>query len=116
MNTMHNKSRAARYTLLVALMTLSVWVGAQPSVMPDGATQVLPEMGVLAPRSASSAPLPDDLKPRKKLMLKPHMNSDELKPEMQPGFKPEMSPGLQPNSQKPLHTDAPTRRGGGPAN
>ena len=111
-----NKSYPATATLLMALVTIAPVATAQPSVMPDGATQVLPEMGVVPKRPGASAPLPDDMKPRRKLVLKPRMKSDELKPELRPELKPEMSPGMQPNSQKPLHTDAPTRRGGGPAN
>ena len=83
---------------------------AQPSTMPDNATQVPPEMGVKPMLPGASAPLPADLKPRVRPELKPRMKSDELKPEMRSEQRPEMSPGLQPNSQKPLRTDAPTKR------
>jgi hypothetical protein len=86
--------------LLMVLLGISAGVAAQPSTMPDGATQVLPEMGVAPPRPGASAPA--DMKPRKRLELKPRMKSDELKPALHPELKPEMSPGLQPNSQKPL--------------
>lgn len=83
---------------------------AQPSTMPDNATQVPPELGVKPALPGASAPLPADLKPRMRPELKPRMKSDELKPEMRSEQRPEMSPGLQPNSQKPLRTDAPTKR------
>jgi hypothetical protein len=89
---------------------------AQPSTMPDNATTVPPEMGVKPPLPRASAPKPEDLKPRMRPELKPRMKSDELIPEMRSEQRPEMSPGMQPNSQKPLRTDANTKRGGSPAN
>jgi hypothetical protein len=100
--------------LVVALVGLGVGLGgavmAQPSTMPDGATQVPPEMGVAPPRPAASVPA--DMKPRKRLELKPRMKSDELKPSLHPELKPEMSPGLQPNSQKPLRKNNSTGASG----
>lgn len=105
-----NTNMFAMPLLLMALAGMSASVAAQPSTMPDGATQVLPEMGVQPPRSAASAPA--DVKPRKRLELKPRMKSDELKPEFRPELKPEMSPGLQPNSQKPLRQNKPAGAGG----
>lgn len=83
---------------------------AQPSTMPSNATTVPPEMGVKPVLRGASAPLPADLKPRMRPELKPRMKSDELKPEMRTEQRPEMSPDMQPNSQKPLRTDAPTKR------
>ena len=96
--------------LLMALLGMSAGVAAQPSTMPEGATQVPPEIGVVPKKP--EADVPPDLKPRKRLQLKPRMKSDELKPAPHPEFKPEMSPGLQPNSQKPLRKDKPPRSGG----
>ena len=96
---------------------------AQPRTMPDNATTVPPEMGVKPPLPRASAAKPEDLKPRMRPELKPRMRpelkprmkSDELIPEMRSEQRPEMSPGMQPNSQKPLRTDANTKRGGSPA-
>jgi len=105
-----NTKMFAMPVLLMALTGLSAGVAAQPSTMPDGATQVPPEMGVQPPRPGASAPA--DAKPRKRFELKPRMKSDELKPELRPELKPEMSPGLQPNSQKPLRKDKPASTGG----
>ena len=95
-----NKPFAAVALLLGCFLALPVALQAQPVTMPDGATQVLPEMGVLPPRAAASQP--EDLKPRTRLKLKPRMKSDELKLDRHPEQRPEMSPGLLPNSQKPL--------------
>ncbi|MDP1953000.1 MAG: hypothetical protein Q8K71_00805 [Polaromonas sp.] len=102
-----NNPSVALAVLLTSLLALPAAVLAQPSTMPDGATQVLPEMGVLPPRAAASQP--EDLKPRRRLELKPRMKSDELKLGRHPEMRPEMSPGMQPNSQKPLRPapDAP---------
>lgn len=97
--------------LCAAALAASGLARAQPSTMPDNATQVPPEMGVKPVLRGASAPLPADLKPRMRPELKPRMKSDELKPEMRSEQRPEMSPSLQPNSQKPLRTDAPTKRG-----
>ncbi|GAB3482305.1 hypothetical protein [Polaromonas eurypsychrophila] len=94
----------------VVVLLASGLAQAQPSTMPDNATQVPPEMGVKPALQGASAPLPADLKPRIRPELKPRMKSDELKPELRSEQRPEMSPGLQPNSQKPLRTDAPTKR------
>jgi hypothetical protein len=100
---------------LAAILAATLLAGsgvalAQPSTMPDKATQVLPEMGVKPPLPGASTPRPEDLKPRMRPELNPRMKSDELIPEMRSEQRPEMSPGLQPNSQKPLRTDAPTKR------
>lgn len=111
-----NQNPVAQSVLLIVLLGLSAAVAAQPSTLPDNATQVPPDMGVQPARPAASAPLPADMKPRMRPQLKPRMKPEELKPDMRPDFRPEMSPGMQPNSQKPLHTDTPTRRGDGPAN
>ncbi len=97
-----NKRHVAKSALLMLLMTISAVAAAQPS-LPDAVPQTLPELGAVAPRST-------DIKPRIRPQFKPRMKSDELRPEMRPELKPEMSPGMQPNSQKPLRTDAPTRR------
>jgi hypothetical protein len=105
-----NTNMFAMPVLLMALIGTSAGVAAQPSTMPDGATQVLPEMGVQPPRPGASAPA--DAKPRKRLELKPRMKSDELKPGFRPELRPEMSPGLQPNSQKPLRQSKPASTGG----
>jgi hypothetical protein len=105
-----NTKLFAMPVLLVALLGMSAVAAAQPSTMPEGATQVPPEMGVVPKKP--EADVPPDLKPRKRLQLKPRMKSDELKPAFHPEFKPEMSPGLQPNSQKPLRKDNPPRSGG----
>jgi hypothetical protein len=105
-----NTKLFAMPVLLVALLGMSAGAAAQPSTMPEGATQVPPEMGVVPKKP--EADVPPDLKPRKRLQLKPRMKSDELKPAFHPEFKPEMSPGLQPNSQKPLRKDKPPRSGG----
>ena len=91
-------------------------VHAQPSTMPDNATTVPPEMGVKPALPGASAPRAADLKPRMRPELKPRLKSDELIPEMRSEPRPEMRPGMQPNSQKPLRTDANTKRGGAPAN
>lgn len=99
-----------------ALLLVAGVVQAQPSTMPDKATTVPPEMGVKPPMRGASAAKPADLKPRMRPELKPRMKSDELIPEMRSEQRPEMSPGMQPNSQKPLRTDANTKRGGSPAN
>ncbi|MDP2817461.1 MAG: hypothetical protein Q8O29_04120 [Polaromonas sp.] len=96
--------------LSIAVLATAGIAFAQPSTMPDNATQVPPEMGVKPALLGASAPLPADLKPRIRPELKPRMKSDELKPELRSEQRPEMSPSLQPNSQKPLHTDAPTKR------
>lgn len=96
--------------LLMALMGMSAGAAAQPNTVPEGATQVLPEMGVVPKKPG--ADVPPDLKPRKRLQLKPRMKSDELNLQFRPELKPEMSPGLQPNSQKPLRKDNPPRSGG----
>jgi hypothetical protein len=111
-----NKNHVAQSVLLMALLGISAAVAAQPSTLPDNATQVPPEMGVKPARPAASAPLPADIKPRIRPQFKPRMKPEELKPDMRPDFRPEMSPGMQPNSQKPLHTDVPVHRGDGPAN
>lgn len=95
---------------LAASFGMAGGAAAQPVTLPDGATRVPPEMGVQPPLPGASAPL--DVKPRKRLELKPRMKSDELKPELRPELKPEMSPGLQPNSQKPLRKDKPAAAGG----
>lgn len=97
--------------LSAAALAASGLVQAQPSTMPSNATTVPPEMGIKPLLRGASAPLPPDLKPRMRPELKPRMKSDELKPEMRSEQRPEMSPGMQPNSQKPLRTDAPTKRG-----
>jgi hypothetical protein len=92
---------------------------AQPSTMPDNATTVPPELGVkpaLPGASAAQPAKPADLKPRMRPELKPRLKSDELIPEMRSEPRPEMSPGMVPNIQKPLKTDANTKRGGSPAN
>jgi hypothetical protein len=103
-------------TLSAALLLGAGLVQAQPSTMPDNATTVPPELGVKPPLRSASAAKPADLKPRMRPELKPRMKSDELIPEMRSEPRPEMSPGMQPNSQKPLRTDANTKRGGSPAN
>ncbi|MDP2033660.1 MAG: hypothetical protein Q8K29_09650 [Polaromonas sp.] len=99
-----------------ALLPVAGLVHAQPSTMPDNAITVPPEMGVKPPLRGASAPTTLDLKPRMRPELKPRMKSDELIPDMRSEQRPEMSPGMQPNSQKPLRTDANTKRGGSPAN
>ncbi|MBA4328690.1 MAG: hypothetical protein C0428_10725 [Polaromonas sp.] len=99
-----------------ALLLVAGLAQAQPSTMPDNATTVPPEMGVKPALRGASAAKPADLKPRLRPELKPRMKSDELIPELRSEQRPEMSPGMQPNSQKPLRTDANTRRGGSPAN
>lgn len=99
-----------------ALLLVAGLVQAQPSTMSDNATTVPPEMGVKPPLRGASAPTTLDLKPRMRPELKPRMKSDELIPDMRSEQRPEMSPGMQPNSQKPLRTDANTKRGGSPAN
>lgn len=106
---------------LVALLCTALLCGpgllqAQPSTMPDNATTVPPEMGVKPALPGASGPRAADLKPRMRPELKPRMKSDELIPEMRSEQRPEMSPGMQPNSQKPLRTDANTKRSGSPAN
>lgn len=105
-----NTNMFAMPVLLMALMGMSAGAAAQPSTMPEGATQVPPELGV-EPKKPE-ADVPPALKPRKRLQLKPRMKSDELKPAFHPELKPEMSPGLQPNSQKPLRQDKSPRSGG----
>ncbi|OOG44223.1 hypothetical protein [Polaromonas sp. A23] len=105
-----NKNIFVMSALVLVLAGASGGAMAQPSTMPDGATQVPPEMGVAPPRPAASAPA--DMKPRKRLQLKPRMKSDELKPALHPELKPEMSPGLQPNSQKPLRKNNSPGSGG----
>ena len=99
-----------------AMLAVSLSAVAQPSLMPEGATQVLPEMGVAPARPGASAAAgterPAELRSQRLLRSK----QQELKPDMHPELRPEMSPGMQPNSQKPLRTDAPTRRRNGPAN
>jgi hypothetical protein len=102
--------------LSIAVLALSGPALAQPATMPDNATTVPPEMGVKPALPGASAARPADLKPRMRPELKPRMKSDELIPEMRSEQRPEMSPGMQPNSQKPLRTDANTKRGGSPAN
>lgn len=102
-----------------ALLLGAAGVQAQPSTLPGNATTVPPEMGVKPPlRGASAArpASPANLQPRMRPELKPRMKSDELIPDMRSEQRPEMSPGMQPNSQKPLRTDANTKRGGSPAN
>lgn len=96
--------------LSTALLATSGIAFAQPSTMPDNATTVPPELGVKPPLQGASAAKPADLKPRMRPELKPRLKSDELIPEMRSEQRPEMSPGMQPNSQKPLRTDAPTKR------
>ncbi len=96
--------------LAAGLLASSALVFAQPSTMPDNATQVPPEMGIKPAQPAASAASPAELRPRMRPELKPRMKSDELKPSAGPELRPEMSPGMQPNSQKPLRTDAPTQR------
>jgi len=105
-----NTNIFAMPVLLMALLGISAGVAAQPSTMPEGATQVPPEMGVVPKQPEAN--VPPDMKPRKRLQLKPRMKSDELSPAFHPELKPEMSPGLQPNSQKPLRKDNPPRSGG----
>ena len=99
-----------------AVLAISLSAIAQPSTMPDGALQVLPEMGVLPARPAASGPLaserPAEAASQRLRRLKPQ----ELKLDARPELRPEMSPGMQPNSQKPLRTDAPTERRGAPTN
>ncbi len=105
-----NRNMFAMPVLLMAMMGMSAGVAAQPGPVPEGATQVLPE--VAGEPKKPEADVPPDLKPRKRLQLKPRMKSDELKPAFHPELRPEMSPGLQPNSQKPLRQDKPPRPGG----
>jgi hypothetical protein len=105
-----NTTMFATPVLLAALMGMSAGAAAQPATVPEGATRVLPEMGVVPKKPG--ADLPPDLKPRKRLQLKPRMKSDELNPQFRPELRPEMSPGLQPNSQKPLRQDKPPGSGG----
>ena len=100
----------------VAMLAISLSAIAQPSTMPDGATQVLPEMGVLPARPGASGPLASDRPAEAASKLLRRLKPQELKLDARPELRPEMSPGMQPNSQKPLHTDAPTGRGGVPAN
>ena len=99
-----------------AVLAISLSAIAQPSTMPDGALQVLPEMGVLPARPAASGPLagerPAEAASQRLRRLKPQ----ELKLDARPELRPEMSHGMQPNSQKPLRTDAPTERRGAPTN
>lgn len=102
--------------ILGTTLLLGTAVHAQPSTLPDNATTVPPEMGVKPPLRGASAAKPADLKPRMRPELKPRLKSDELIPEMRSEQRPEMSPGMQPNSQKPLRTEPPLRRSGGPAN
>lgn len=97
-----NKILMAVFVLLTALVAMSIST-AQPSTMPDGATQVPPEMGVVPKRV--EPPAPADLKPRMRPELKPRMKPEELRPEMRPERRPEMSPGMQPNSQKPMRPE-----------
>ena len=99
-----------------AVLACAGLVQAQPSTMPSNATTVPPEMGVKPALPAASGPRAAELQPRMRPELKPRMKSDELIPEMRSEPRPEMSPGMQPNSQKPLRTDANTKRGGSPAN
>lgn len=112
--------KTSRFVALAALTTAllgaSGFAVAQPSTMPDNATQVPPEMGVKPKIPGASSPLPGDMTPRMRPELKPRPKPEELKPPLRSEQRPEMSPGLQPNSQKPLKTDAPTKRGGHPAN
>jgi hypothetical protein len=102
--------------LFTALLLAASLAQSQPATMPDNATTVPPEMGVKPALPGASAPRAADLKPRMRPELKPRLKSDELIPEMRSEPRPEMSPGMQPNSQKPLRTDANTKRGGSPAN
>ena len=99
-----------------AVLAVSLSAIAQPSTMPDGALQVLPEMGVLPARPAASGPLaserPAEAASQRLRRLKPQ----ELKLDARPELRPEMSPGMQPNSQKPLRTETPTERRGAPTN
>lgn len=99
-----------------AVLAVSLSAIAQPSTMPDGALQVLPEMGVLPARPAASGPLaserPAEAASKSLRRLKPQ----ELKLDARPELRPEMSPGMQPNGQKPLRNDAPSERRGAPTN
>ena len=99
-----------------AVLAVSLSAIAQPSTMPDGALQVLPEMGVLPARPAASGPLaserPAEAASQRLRRLKPQ----ELKLDARPELRPEMSPGMQPNGQKPLRNDAPSERRGAPTN
>lgn len=89
---------------------------AQPSTMPDGATQVLPEMGVLPPRSGASGPLTSEGPAEAASKSLRRSKPQELKLDARPELRPEMSPGMQPNGQKPLRNDAPSERRGAPTN
>jgi hypothetical protein len=87
---------------VLAMSLSAVPAQAQSSTMPDNATRVLPEMGVLPVRPAASAPLaserPAEAASKRLRRAKPQ----ELKLDARPELRPEMSPGMQPNSQKPL--------------
>jgi len=100
----------------IAVLAIALSAIAQPSTMPDGATQVLPEMGVLPPRSGASGPLASERPAEAASKRLKRSKPQELKLDARPELRPEMSPGMQPNSQKPLHTDAPTKRRGVSAN
>ncbi|RZJ26340.1 MAG: hypothetical protein EOO54_03160 [Haliea sp.] len=113
---MTTASICAISVLSAALLGSAGLAVAQPSTMPDNATQVPPEMGVKPKQPGASSPLPGDMKPRMRPELKPRPKPEELKPELRSEPRPEMSPGMQPNSQKPLKTEANTKRGGSPAN
>ena len=106
--------------LSVTVFGMSGVALAHPSTAPADAATVPLDMGVKPPMSAASTPLnlslPEDLKLKTRPELNPRMKPEELKPALRPGMRPEMSPGMQPNSQKPLKTDANTRRGGSPSN
>lgn len=102
--------------LSAALLGVSDFAAAQPATMPDNATQIPPEMGVKPKTPGEASPLPGDLTPNRRPELRPRPKPTELKPPLRSEQRPEMSPGMQPNSQKPLKTDAPTKRGGSPAN
>ena len=101
-----------------AVLTISlsaVSAHAQPSTMPDNATRVPPEMGVLPARPAASGPIATESAAEAASKRLRRSKPQELKLDARPELRPEMSPGMQPNSQKPLRTEPPLRRSG-PAN
>lgn len=86
----------------LAMSLAAVPAQAQPSTMPDNATRVPPEMGVLPARPAASGPIATESAAEKASKRLRRVKPQELKLDARPELRPEMSPGMQPNSQKPL--------------
>ena len=99
---------------VLALSLSAIPAMAQPSTMPDNATRVPPEMGVLPARPAASGPIATESAAEAASKRLRRAKPQELKLDARPELRPEMSPGMQPNSQKPLRTEPSLRRG--PAN